>query len=249
MPCEPYRYSVWKGQQEIKFVSSFTTAEAIELVRPLTDGNDFLRDIVSRWDQSHVMGSLKVAGWLHYYAVQQHEKISKPPEERRPAFEEIAVPGARVLFDKAKQSGLKLPAIFLILGDGPSGLGVKLKLAPMHGKNPNCVYVTCEEKYHGKITPQGVYLPCNEQPPGLIDLLRQLSDDPVGTAKRYGKITNRCCFCRLELSNLASIYNGFGPVCAEKYGLPREEPPPGWNPVEQLESTLPQAAAESASGE
>ena len=44
--------------------------------------------------------------------------------------------------------------------------------------------------------------------------------NPEATAKAYGKLTSNCSFCGKELSDERSIRAGWGPTCAENFGLP-----------------------------
>jgi hypothetical protein len=54
----------------------------------------------------------------------------------------------------------------------------------------------------------------------IIAALRAIAEDPVAVAKLYGQATGCCCFCGRELTNGASIAAGYGPICAEGFGLP-----------------------------
>lgn len=54
----------------------------------------------------------------------------------------------------------------------------------------------------------------------IEDELNNFSRDPANYANLYGKLTNSCMFCGLTLTNQQSIAVGYGPICAEKYGLP-----------------------------
>lgn len=45
---------------------------------------------------------------------------------------------------------------------------------------------------------------------------------PKYQSKIYGQRFGSCCFCGRELTEKASLFYGYGPVCAEKFGLPHE---------------------------
>lgn len=49
-----------------------------------------------------------------------------------------------------------------------------------------------------------------------------MNTDPAGYAKKYGRLTGRCCFCRIQLTNETSLSVGYGlcEICAGNYGLP-----------------------------
>lgn len=46
--------------------------------------------------------------------------------------------------------------------------------------------------------------------------------DPLGEAKTSGQKFSNCCFCNREIINANSLAVGYGPICAERYGLPWE---------------------------
>ena len=43
---------------------------------------------------------------------------------------------------------------------------------------------------------------------------------PLAYAVMKGLEYKHCCFCGLELTNKASLQMGYGPICADNYGLP-----------------------------
>ena len=77
-------------------------------------------------------------------------------------------------------------------------------------------------RYYGRVTPGGSYLPHprNEQPGPLVGLLRQFAAAPAAVAGAHGRLTGRCCFCRHRLTDERSTAVGYGPDCAEHFGLP-----------------------------
>lgn len=54
----------------------------------------------------------------------------------------------------------------------------------------------------------------------FLSCIQFFNDDPAEAAKLYGKMTSRCCFCGHELSTGESVAVGYGPICAEHFGLP-----------------------------
>lgn len=54
----------------------------------------------------------------------------------------------------------------------------------------------------------------------LIEALQSIDADPLAAAVAYARATNRCGFCTRELTDEPSVQAGYGPICAEKYGLP-----------------------------
>lgn len=63
-----------------------------------------------------------------------------------------------------------------------------------------------------------------EQPtrlnPEIVTIVKQIENDPIAYAKEHGYKTGRCCFCSRKLTDPKSVDVGYGPVCAEHYGLP-----------------------------
>lgn len=58
----------------------------------------------------------------------------------------------------------------------------------------------------------------------LLPEIDALLSNPISESALQGKEYGRCCFCNRELDNEGSIFHGYGPICAEKWGLP-------WRPV------------------
>ena len=129
-------------------------------------------------------------------------------------------------FLKGAKKHLKYPKIGLQL---PDGSPVTLYISGDRSKYPDTLNVKISdidrysEDWYGRIFDDGVWhRPRNVNPEKvaqLVVLLKDLADDPAGVAMAYGKITGNCCFCRRPLSDDRSTEVGFGPVCADHYGL------------------------------
>lgn len=61
--------------------------------------------------------------------------------------------------------------------------------------------------------------------PDVLNTLYQMAAHPVETAILYGKKYKSCCFCGISLTDPRSLLQGYGPICAENYGLPWGEEP------------------------
>ena len=58
---------------------------------------------------------------------------------------------------------------------------------------------------------------------GSTELQREIESfcaNPLESAILRGQAYSHCCFCNLELTNKASLQMGYGPICADNYGLP-----------------------------
>ena len=78
------------------------------------------------------------------------------------------------------------------------------------------------EKF-GVLTRDGAWTPgpaARGDAPAYLEAVRRFTADPEGAARRYGRLTGSCCFCARTLTDARSITVGYGPVCAEHYGLP-----------------------------
>jgi hypothetical protein len=132
--------------------------------------------------------------------------------------------GVNKLFDKAIANGLKHPKIRL---QTPSGQPVALGRAGDKSKFKGQIMVTDGErfgfnKYFGRVTETGVWVVGRVDQPEVRTLLEKLSTNPAETAAQYGKLTGNCCFCLRPLfgEDGRSVAVGYGPVCADKFGLP-----------------------------
>jgi len=122
-----------------------------------------------------------------------------------------------VAFLKAAQErGLKFPKLRVLDADGRTEL--RLHLTTM-GSAPGSVSVKHEGVWVGMVRPDGEV---RGQLAGNQDRQRVLvgvAADPDKAAKSYAAVMNRCCFCGKDLTDDGSVEAGYGPVCAEKWGL------------------------------
>jgi hypothetical protein len=121
-------------------------------------------------------------------------------------------------FALAQDAGIKRPKVNT--GD------LLFSLAPAAGRNANHVYVKGpkdawdERPYLGKITPQGRFYPSKVCDQAAQQRVAEIGSDVVSAAKAHGAQHNNCCFCSRDLTTNESVSNGYGPVCADRYGLP-----------------------------
>jgi hypothetical protein len=60
----------------------------------------------------------------------------------------------------------------------------------------------------------------DEVAPEVALAVAAIAADPVTAIVRYGHLTGKCSFCCRPLTDGGSIEHGYGPICADKYGLP-----------------------------
>lgn len=138
-----------------------------------------------------------------------------------PVARQVNIGGVFSLFEQAIANKLKYPKIRL---QTRTGSPVVLARAGVKSKYTGQVLITDgapfgSNIYFGRVGMDGVFYPSQVQSPAVIELLERLSADPVAVASEYGRLTGHCCFCELPLKDARSTAVGYGPVCAEKFGL------------------------------
>lgn len=130
-----------------------------------------------------------------------------------------------VMLTNAKQH-LKEPAILLHVPSGGSdGIPKKIKIKKAKiGDGYNVVGVSPGPKYwYGTILSDGVFVPKGAKmfsTEAVAHAIQQFMEQPAAKAAEYGKLHGKCCFCNKDLTDKMSIKVGYGPVCAQHYGLP-----------------------------
>lgn len=77
-----------------------------------------------------------------------------------------------------------------------------------------------EGRWFGRIDTNGDFYPTAKATPEVQALVREFSENPALCAARYGKLTGGCSFCNHGLKDERSTRVGYGPICAENFGLP-----------------------------
>lgn len=88
---------------------------------------------------------------------------------------------------------------------------------------PNTYHITDplnEGAYIGRLESTGAVVVSAERLARYQNTLAELEKDPVAAAVAYGHAMGNCAFCTRPLTDDRSIVVGYGPVCAQKYGLP-----------------------------
>ncbi|MFW5899342.1 MAG: DUF6011 domain-containing protein [Jiangellaceae bacterium] len=147
-----------------------------------------------------------------------------------PAQEVGNVRGVIALFDRAA-AGLKRPALVLTV----EGIGsVRLYIAGERSRYCGQIMLVAKDRaegYLGRIDREGRFHAgrgiANPGPEveALVPFLRRLAASPEQVAAEYGKRTGACCFCSRKLTDERSVGVGYGPICADNWGLPWGEVP------------------------
>ena len=127
---------------------------------------------------------------------------------------------ARAIFDFLKAAegrGLKTPQARFLAPNGKDAM--RLYLAGETSKTPGVLQILIADQWIGRIAPDGT-LSGPRVTTEVAVALQRIADAPAIAAKQYAALTSRCSFCNLELTDAGSVLVGYGPICAERYGLP-----------------------------
>lgn len=153
-------------------------------------------------------------------------RVAQRPQEAR-AVEQVGdLSGIMQMFNRAA-GHLRRPAIVLSVG----GLTLRLSVAGARARFPGTINVTSQDQrdadnrraWYGRINRAGGFEPGRDAPEGLGAGLRRFAADPASVAAEHGRLTGRCCFCNHALGegeDRRSVEVGYGPVCADHFGLP-----------------------------
>jgi hypothetical protein len=164
--------------------------------------------------------SVKQSGWVRKMA----DRIINPPKERAAARIGDVV-GLLALFEKATSNGLQWPKLRAITADGTT---ISLRRAGAKSKYQGEIMVTSrlgdETLYYGRIDQGGTFHPGLKVTTAALEqalpALKAMATDPATAGKAYGARTGHCAFCALPLEDSRSVEAGYGPICAENFGLP-----------------------------
>lgn len=149
------------------------------------------------------------------------ERATNPPAERkRESVGDLS--GVLALFDKAANH-LKHPAIVLATAAGT----IRLYVAGERSKFPGTIQVTEQgggesRRWYGRISREGIFeqsARLNAECSVITPRLAELAANPAKVAADHGRLTGRCCFCNTALKDERSTAAGYGPTCADHFGL------------------------------
>lgn len=174
--------------------------------------NDFGKSLLSQFEDR---GYLSDRQWFFV------EKIAKEIATPKPVAPSTDMTGIVALMHLA-QSHLKFPKIRLALENGQP---VVLSVAGPNARRPGTINVTDggsfgANEWYGRISTDGQFEPAQKATPEVIALLVEMAAHPARTASEYGKRHGNCCFCGRGLNDERSLTVGYGPICADHYGLP-----------------------------
>jgi hypothetical protein len=212
-----------------------TKVEALEAVIDRLSPRDqlFGRDLINSAKRGRI--SEKQLYWVGVLTERVAEREAVEAAAPK-VIDETGIRALEALFAKAKGAGLKTPRIRLVTEGGQR---LVVKPAGPSSRYIGQLLVTDDQgyggAYFGRIS-AGAFVATPAATPEVEAALVEMGKDPAATATAYGRRTSSCCFCGLELTDGRSIFQGYGPICAGKYGLPwGEERAPAGNVKVRLE--------------
>jgi hypothetical protein len=140
--------------------------------------------------------------------------------------------GILALFAHAK-THLKFPAIVLGVPAISPDFAIRVNVAGAKAREPGSLTVVDamrdenegRREYLGNVDLRGLFRPSRSAAVAALSAriamrLREFAADPARVASEHGRLTGRCCFCNLPLSDARSTAVGYGKTCASKWGLP-----------------------------
>jgi Family of unknown function (DUF6011) len=154
----------------------------------------------------------------------ERARATAPPQA--PAAAPLALQSIVTFLQAARDRGLLWPkARFL----APGGGELRISLAGNDSRNPGALYVKVDGEYRGLVTREGqvrgdrrVGDRALDRDGAMRELLAAVATDPARFAREYGATMGYCAFCHKRLTDDrtgASVEHGYGPDCAERYGL------------------------------
>jgi len=208
-----------------------TTRSGKRVESPFTDrgAHTHLRDLVGRGLPGSFPADLagkefdrlspEQVKWVHVLAVEGTAVLAArdpnaPAPERGPNLMQL------VELLRVAARTLKWPTLHLAHGER----GFRITLSGGTSRNVGGAWITTEaakddREFLGSIDREGE-LHLRTPDANLTAALASCAADPVGHARLHGQRTGCCCFCGLVLTDGRSISAGYGPICAENWGLP-----------------------------
>jgi hypothetical protein len=211
----------------IDFESNLTNEVAIATIRPQARKSGFVESILHQYQ---VKGDLSAGQWAWVHKIATDVLGEQAPKDTTTPF--------TTLQDMFQKNGNCRASVIVrtTVGD------LTVSKAPSGGNNAGCLYVKLGGEYAGKITPDGSFRAVvkGDAYHAVYNALVEFSKNPQEVAAKYGKETGVCCFCGRQLTDERSVEVGYGPICADNWGLP-------WGEVTKEKTALAVKLEEKAS--
>lgn len=204
--------------REIEFTSAFATlALAYHALAANPDRSEFANDLMVRARARQMSETQKA--WMHKLAT----------DAATPSGHRNIAPGLNLskiieIFDTAFANEKKFPRIVLAeaFDDDRTEVLVKIVRCGSRSQYEGAANIkTADDEWAGRINRDGTVLRAGKGKFAEVEnILRELAADPLQVLKQNGIATSQCCYCGRALNDPRSREVGYGPICADKYGLP-----------------------------
>lgn len=211
-------FTITARGEETTFTSAFATnGEAYAALAAQADNGNFAIDLLTA-ARARKLTPNRVA-WMHKLAT----------DAQKPASHRFLVEGLNLakiieLFDNAFEAGKKFPKIVLAVAfdDDRTEVSARIVRCGPRSKYEGAATIkTANDEFAGRINRDGtVARGAAHAWADVEQVIRDLAADPLAVLAQNGIATGQCCYCARALSNAASREVGYGPICADKYGLP-----------------------------
>lgn len=179
---------------------------------------DQLKALGGKWD------SMQKAWMVPDDVAEQAQKLVQPSKSLEVKANVGDLSRIITMFDKAREH-LKFPAI--VMSVPAAGISVRINVAGSGARFPGSLNVQSGENpglggsraWFGRVHKDGNYEARGNAENEITERLVAFAKDPLKIAAEHGRLTGRCCFCNRHLQDERSTAVGYGPTCAEHYGL------------------------------
>ena len=181
-------------------------------------------------EQFHERGlSAKQEYWVGVLADRARERIAAKQRAAAAAPAPKRVDLSRIvdLLTKAREHK---DHPFILVDAGLDCGELRLNIAGSASKYAGQINIATRGSYEdrvwlGRVDHEGRYWPSRDaerggEAPHVQAALEALAKDPAGVASAFGRRTGSCCFCARALTDARSVSVGYGPICADNFGLP-----------------------------
>jgi hypothetical protein len=202
-------------------VDQLPEAERIALLRERIPtiamrSRSFAESLATQYDNR---GRLSVRQWEWVARLINQPRSDEASDAPGFPVPEVGATAVREWLDRAHRNGVLRPAVRYPLPGGAIRFSRPGATSRYIGQP--ITFVRLGDQYAGALR-DGRFLPARDF---AVDAafrgnLTALLVDPFASAVARGHASGNCCFCGRELTDARSVHHGYGPVCAENYGLP-----------------------------
>lgn len=195
-------YTNPKNGEEV--TTDLTPDQAAEICATL---GSFPQDLAAKYARRDYLGSKFSDAQLFWLMKLAQEHIA-PKEKPNVQLAGDAYTAIAELFSRVV--GLQRPSLRFKTDIGTIRITIN-RLGRMH--------VTCGQAYQGEIVEDKFFYRknCHDMTKTVVKMVAIIPED---AAVLFGQKSGCCCFCGRDLTTPESVTAGYGPVCADHWGLP-----------------------------